>query len=368
VATAAGAQPPAEGDVAPLTYSAAVVEPDWFADGDFAWLDAADLEASSPSVETTTEPTALEQGPAEPALTEPEIAQEHAPEPISATDAEAAPWADPDAIIEPDRPSMPELPPMPDLPPALDLPPAPEALPEPGLELEPEPEVAQSVVELTEPIQPFEATPSVEPGQFEPAAAEPVEPVEPFQVPQPDVGPPEEEVMWLGAEGAGADEIETASTGWRAEPASAPTLTAPPPIPGPEPPLLRMTEEELARLARDEGWDEAEVAAIRAMIVPPPPRRVQLPGAAELDDAMAALQAVPVDTNEDAYSSREWAKPPADTQSPRYDDWAFAVEPAASPKPLVEPPRRQPVDPGWLRRRQGPAATAYRRLRRLFPG
>ena len=174
--------------------------------------------------------------------------------------------------------------------------------------------------------------------------------------------------MWLGMEGAGADEIETAGTGWRAETRSTPILTAPPPVTSAEPPLLRMTEEELARLARDEGWDEAEVAAIRAMIVPPPPRRVQLPGAAELDDAMAALHAVPVDTNEGAYSSREWAKSPAETRSPSYDDWAFAVEPAASPKPLVEQPRRQPVDPGWLRRRQGPAATAYRRLRRLFPG
>ena len=128
------------------------------------------------------------------------------------------------------------------------------------------------------------------------------------------------------------------------------------------------SEEELARLARDEGWDEAETAAIRAMIVPPPPRQVQLPGAAELDDAMAALHAVPVDPTEHAYPSREWAKPPGETRAARYDDWAFEVEPASSPKPFIEQPRRQPTDPGWLRQRQGPAATAYRRLRRLFPG
>jgi len=187
---------------------------------------------------------------------------------------------------------------------------------------------------------------------------------------EPSTGPSEEEVMWLGAEGRAADEIETAGTGWRAEPRSMPTATAPPPVRAAEPPLLRMTEEELARLARDEGWDEAEIAAIRAMIVPPPPRQVQLPGAAELDDAMAALHAVPVDANEGAYTSREWAKPPGDTRSPRYDDWAFEVEPVAPPKALIEPlpPRRQPADPGWLRRRQGPAATAYRRIRRLFPG
>ena len=175
--------------------------------------------------------------------------------------------------------------------------------------------------------------------------------------------------MWLGADRGAAAEMETASTGWRAEPRSAPTITAPPPVAAVEPPLLRMTEEELARLARDEGWDEAEVAAIRAMIVPPPAPRVQLPGAAELDQAMAALQAVPVDAGEDAYSSREWAKPPGETRSPRYDDFAFEVESAPSRR-IIDPlpPRRQPPDPGWLRRRQGPAATAYRRLRRLFPG
>ena len=34
----------AQPDAAPSTYSAAVVEPDWFADGDFAWLDAGDME------------------------------------------------------------------------------------------------------------------------------------------------------------------------------------------------------------------------------------------------------------------------------------------------------------------------------------
>jgi hypothetical protein len=232
------------------------------------------------------------------------------------------------------------------------------------------------VVELREQVQRFEVAQGVEPSAAEPAHAEPLDhpaqpddPNEPFQMRGPDAGPTEEPVEWLGAEDGAAAEMETASSGWRPDPRSAPTITAPPRIARVEPPLLRMTEQELARLARDEGWDDAEVAAIRAMIVPPTAPRVQLPGAAELDEAMAALQAVPVDANEEAHSSREWAKAPSETGSPRYDDWAFEVEPAPQRR-IIDPlpPRREPPDPGWLRRRQGPAATAYRRLRRLFPG
>lgn len=189
--------------------------------------------------------------------------------------------------------------------------------------------------------------------------------------------------MWLGVERAAASEMETASARWGAvpDPLAAreepiqrnawPTVDLAPTVTRAEPPLLAMTEEELARLARDEGWDEAEVAAIRAMIVPPVRRAVALPGSAELDDAMAALHAVPVEADSQGYAAREWTKPPRNTQSTRYDDWAFEVEPVAPPTPITEPisaPRRPASDPGWLRRRQGPAATAYRRLRRLFPG
>jgi hypothetical protein len=379
-------------EAAPPTYSANVVEPDWFADGDFAWLDAAELEASSPSVESaidatpaeapsagpapaempSAEPTPAEAAAAEP---EPEPPGEAASESISASEIDAAPWAEPEVVDESDRLSMPDLPPMPDLPAAVDLPATPEAPLQASPEFQGEPEVAESVVELPEPVQPFEATQAIEPAEIERADAEAVEPVQPatpdesIQARGLDAGPSEEQVMWLGAESRAAAELETASSGWRAEPQPAPTITAQPPVAVAEPPLLRMTEEELARLARDEGWDEAEVAAIRAMIVPPPAPRVRLPGAAELDEAMAALQAVPVDGGEEASSSREWAKPPGETRSPRYDDWAFEVD-SAPQRRIVDPlpPRSQPPDPGWLRRRQGPAATAYRRLRRLFPG
>jgi hypothetical protein len=140
-------------------------------------------------------------------------------------------------------------------------------------------------------------------------------------------------------------------------------------------PPLAMTEDELARLALDEGWDDAEVAAIRAMITPMPTSRVDLPGAAELNEAMAALEAVPVRSDPAYDVSRQWAKAAPDDEAPApRGDWAFDVEPAP-PSTASQPAtdltsalRRTASDPGWLRRRQGPAAAAYRRLRRLFPG
>jgi hypothetical protein len=138
-----------------------------------------------------------------------------------------------------------------------------------------------------------------------------------------------------------------------------------------------MTEDELARLALDEGWDESEVAAIRAMITPPPASRVDLPGATELHEAMAALDAVPVRADPAFDASHQWAKPASDDDEPvPHDDWAFQAEPAPSLPPAAPRPptdvtsalRRTAADPGWLRLRQGPAAAAYRRLRRLLPG
>ena len=137
------------------------------------------------------------------------------------------------------------------------------------------------------------------------------------------------------------------------------------------PPPLAMTEQELARLALDEGWDDAEIAAIRTMISPPAPPAAELPGAVELDEAMAALNAVPVEAPADDGRPHEWAKPAAGGDEPvTYDDWGFEAEPAPSPTPAPAPrdaSQRLAADPGRLRRRRGPAAAAYRRLRRLFP-
>jgi len=184
----------------------------------------------------------------------------------------------------------------------------------------------------------------------------------------------EEEVMWLGAEPEPIPPIQPLPQ-QRAQAAPWPAVDAAAPQGEGIRPPLAMTEDELSRLAQDEGWDENEVAAIRAMITPIPAGPVDLPGAAELHEAMAALEAVPVRSDPTYNASRQWAKPAPDDQPPiRQDDWAFEAEAALPPAP-PRPPldvastlRRSATDPNWLRRRQGPAAAAYRRLRRLFPG
>jgi len=176
--------------------------------------------------------------------------------------------------------------------------------------------------------------------------------------------------MWLGTNRDDEAEDETpAPSPPVAEPASAPAPSGAHQWPavdaagtGDVRPPLAMTEEELAQLARDEGWDDAEVAAIRAMIWRPSAPGVELPGAAELDEAMAALHAVPVEPDVDAKASGGHEAPD--------DDWAFD-EPSAPLRPADAPPyrpRRPAADADWTRNRKGPAASAYRRLRRLFPG
>ena len=168
-------------------------------------------------------------------------------------------------------------------------------------------------------------------------------------------------------------EADLVSPGWNAvEPDPWPATDADLPVTAAIPPPLTMTEAELAQLARDEGWDEAEVAAIRAMISRPAHRPVELPGGTELDEAMAALDAVPVHPEVGAEPPHEWTKPVTGSDVPStHDDWAFEAEPDPRPTYSAQPPmapRRPAPDPNWLRQRRGPAASAYRRLRRLFPG
>jgi hypothetical protein len=332
-------------EVEPPTYSAAVVEPDWFADGDFAWLDAAEMEGSAQAGPA----------PATPETTEPE------PEPSSA---------------EPE-----ELTPEPEL--------EPQALEEQETQAEPDAQAAGRESEPEFEAQPeFAAVTEFEPWQPpEPAAAEtPAEP-QVADAPEPPtmstavaVEEVEEEVMWLGREPESSPIVrDEPRIEYRAETEPWPAVDAAPATDVPRPPLA-MTEDELARLALDEGWDESEVAAIRAMITPLPPSpssTVDLPGAAELHEAMAALEAVPVQADPAYDVSRQWAKSAPDDDEPtRHDDWAFEAEPAPPPRPAAPRPpidvtselRRTAEDPNWLRRRQGPAAAAYRRLRRLFPG
>jgi hypothetical protein len=328
-------------EVEPPTYSAVVVEPDWFADGDFAWLDAAELEASPPSASSEATPDATEPEPeaaaAEPEATaaEPEATAAEPEATAAEPEMQAEPLPEPQPTREPEP--LPEFEAEADFapwqPPALSVP---EAHPEPALADEPEPPTRNTAVAV-------------------------------------DVV--EEEVMWLGGDREPSPIMrDEPRLEQRAEAAGWPAVDIPPPVDVPRPPLA-MTEDELARLALDEGWDEAEVAAIRAMITPPPTSRVDLPGAAELHQAMAALEAVPVQVDPSHDISRQWAKPAPDDEPPHRDDWAFGAEPPPPPAPAIRPPsdvtsalRRAVADPNWLRRRQGPAAAAYRRLRRLFPG
>ena len=332
------------------TYSAVVVEPDWFADGDFAWLDAADAEA---------------RGEAEPAEAQPEVQAEAL--------AEAEPEPMPEAVgepqAEPEPMSVSEDAPLTEMAPT----PEPEPEPDPAAQLQAafEPEVEFEPWQPPEPVAPsVVAEPAAEP-ELERA---PEPPTMSTAVAVGDLG--EEEVMWLGAEPEATSIV-------RDQPGPAPQAQVDPwPVVDTVRPPLAMTEDELARLALDEGWDDSEVAAIRAMISPPPHPAVDLPGAAELHEAMAALEAVPVRPDLSLDASRQWSKPASGgDEPPTYDDWGFETEPTLRPAPSPSaspspaPPRdvtsalRQTAsDPGWLGRRTGPAASAYRRLRRLFPG
>jgi hypothetical protein len=174
------------------------------------------------------------------------------------------------------------------------------------------------------------------------AAPEPTPPVEVAESaaaePMPGHGgqPGEEELMWLGDEFEAAG-LEVAAQGWRSADAPArPTDT----------PVLELSDAELSQLAADEGWDAAEVEAIRSLLGRPNPTAstplVPQPAAVEPEPPPAAPEPpAPVPTGEDA-------------------------------APSAAAPRRHSMssmnDPQWLKGRRGPAATAYRRLRRLFPG
>ena len=139
----------------------------------------------------------------------------------------------------------------------------------------------------------------------------------------------EEAILWFGDEFEAGD-LEVAAPGWRdqerLEAAPQPEAEHDPapereasvsggteePQPEPEAEVTEPTDEEIARLAA-QGWDSAEVEAIRSYLG-------RAPGIAH----------------------------------PQGD--------------LAPGPSTPAHDQDWLRGRRGPAATAYRRLRRLFQG
>ena len=117
--------------------------------------------------------------------------------------------------------------------------------------------------------------------------------------------------------------LEIATQNWRS--ADAARLPA-------EQTVLELSDAELSQLAEDEGWDTAEVEAIRSLLG----RQAPAPAPAQPQPDPAEPPVMPAN--------------------------------AAEPRPAPRHSMSSMSDPQWLQGRRGPAATAYRRLRRLFPG
>ncbi len=271
-------------------YSTEMVEPDWFADGDFSWLEQAQA-AGQPEVEAHAPPeseAALEVEPepepgpqlAEAAQPAAPTAQAEAVEPpfaplaidMSVTDPGVAPAVPDDLDASAELESFPEV--SPDVP--RDVPPETESNAEP----------------------PREPTTATAPSEASPAPSDEIPESQP-----PATATDEEEVMWLGDEFEAA-ELERPASGWTSPRAS------------------DLDDEQLAGLRPDEGWEPDEVPGMRSFLAGTP-----LP-----DD--------------------EPGSPTGGTDQ-------------GPPRGIRQP---RPGDPDWLRNRHGNAATAYRRLRRLFPG
>ncbi|HYM52053.1 MAG TPA: hypothetical protein VEW45_01050 [Candidatus Dormibacteraeota bacterium] len=215
--------------------------------------------------------------------------------------------------------------------------------------------------------------------------------------------------MWLGDEFEAAG-LEVATPGWRSEPESsvAPTRQAP---------LHELSDSDLAQLAQDEGWDTDEVDAIRALLGRSSPQQATPSPVVETADAQLPPDDVhPMDEGEPTArepleSTTTRPEPMSPTESPTAES-VISEAPMAEPMtteppeaevraeeapasersgpagPAIARPPTVPVEeslresiaarppeeqasspePEWLRRRRGPAAKAYRRLRRLLPG
>jgi hypothetical protein len=469
-------------------YSTEIVEPDWFADGDFTWLEAAQAEEAeaaaarlavdepatptiepSPSdVEAIAQPPHMEVGDAEAADAEAVAAElaPQAPQPFEpsaqaqAVAEEEARAAIQDAFEEPPT-TTPDVSFQGEAMPAetLAIQDAFEepATPLPAVDVEGEAAHEETVAiqdafeEVEEPptwVPPMaevEQEPAAEPitaeapeaqveSQAEPPAmqaevpvlgeAAPVDvatPPEEFIAPAaedsattpsaawPEADRPtdavdhggEEELMWLGDEFEEAS-LEIASQGWRgSEPAPQSSESAP---------VLELSDAELSQLAEDEGWDMDEVEAIRSLLGRPTPTgqepgspgppAEEPPGDRPPADSPPAVEAsVPVESepdvaiadegsplsNEAAPIAEAEAAPIAEAESadaesadansveaeaePSMVDATSADPVPQAPRPSSSVPRisMSPGDPQWLKGRRGPAATAYRRLRRLFP-
>ena len=238
----------------------------------------------------------------------------------------------------------------------------------------------------------------------------------------PDVDEAEEVLLDLGDDGA--DELEQGAAGWQ--------RPAPPPLPPADPQQAQrgQWDARLTAVAAEEGWDEADVAAVRAYLaqvpyplapdasevaipspMPAAPQDAEshpvtasdlpgadfaLPGSAELDDALSALAVSPPPTAElpptpamerasesapaTPSTDRAWAKAePPNEPSDEASDEPAPSWPARDTTVVSRPgsvagfgdrtlgPDDPMAEPEWLRGRRDAAARAYRRLRRIFP-
>jgi hypothetical protein len=317
----------------PSPYTTEVVEPDWFADGDFAWLDADRVEPQPmPDVGIESEPVGEPEAAADAGRAE----LDH----IAHQDESAAVDALQDAFDEPLEAPSPEAP-SPEAP-FLEAP-SPEA---------PSPESARPAATAW-PSEDRHSITGAEAVGFnlfrEPSAAAPA----PASA-SPDQ---EEELLWLGDEFEAA-ELEVAGAGWRSG-ERLPAAVSPEPAAAPE---SEPTPEDAAEAVEPEPIAEPEP------IVEPEPL------------------AEPEPIAEPEHVVQPGAEPPGGPEAPAGPQHGFATpppEPAAAEPERPSPPGPRPaagsvaggegtfaahLDQDWLRGRRGPAATAYRRLRRLFQG
>jgi hypothetical protein len=187
-----------------------------------------------------------------------------------------------------------------------------------------------------------------------------------------------------------------------------------------EAPAHGMSDADLEQIAQDEGWDADEVDAIRMLLGRPTAAQVpddpaEAP-AAQQSTAFSVESPLPPDDvhpmDEGRAEQREpeahfEPEPMSPVEWPMADPIREAAAEPTAPEPIAdlttaapqeaeapaaaaaaEPTRAVPIeesirrsiaarpadrpsattDPAWLRRRRGPAARAYRRLRRLLPG
>ncbi len=327
------------------------------------------LPEAEPEPQLQPEPEPVPQPGREP-QPEPEPEPESEPEPERMAAAEPEPLPEPEPQLQPEPEPVPQPGPEPE--------PESERLPERMPEPEPEPEREPELMAEPEPALEPEVQQRLEP----PPEAAPEPPPEAEHEPFPtDEGghPSEEAVLFLGDEGA--DELEQGASGWHRPPAPA---HAPPPAEPPASPAAPV-DERLAAVAAEEGWDEEEVAGVRAYLeqvphpptvaadetasqpplqeLPPPPERetseapgsppidasassddrsIELPGADELDEAMSALGRPAASTDQAPTAGQPEQEASASIPSEPPVDRAWA-KPAVAPDEGSSPwPARDP--------------------------